>query len=376
MKTSTSRTRLATLLLLAATLGACQSSSNPSTWTTASNPGASLAGPLPSRYAQAETGAQLAAFVQRDLAEHGGRFAYNELREFTGASLANGTATLRSSIVTEAALPTLLLFHGGQNYVTAVKALVGLLENAADMELDTAYESYLQGDAEGLRHALNGYGRVLHPDTVARAPHLQPYALFFQAALDTFALEDQASPDRELAEGVVTALDRAGRAFLNTGSSEEFFQTRLLSALALERIGEDAAAMEKWLEAAESAYWPQSGDVQLLVAGRIQSYRDRLRKDVEAEVAEAWQREVDKIEAKHQEAMQRVAELEGARDELRLALDRDRATRAVASASSPTVDDGPSGAEQLSMIADVATLADLLFFSRGSSLRLAGRALL
>lgn len=207
---------------------------------------------------------------------------------------------------------------------------------------------------------------LLHPDTIALSSRLVPHARYFEAAelYEELALLEDPAPSQ--AEEVAEGMAAAGEGFRELGLDEEFFLTLVYTAQARERVGEQELAMEAWLMAVESRFWPSANDdVRMAIAGRVTSYRQRLLAEVEDSVRDRWEAHVAEIEAgfaeRHGEAMRRIDELEVARARLQGQLDAERA-RAPSSAPSDAgsyADAGESILDGLDVLTDVVSLAQV-----------------
>jgi hypothetical protein len=313
----------------------------------------------PPSYAGVASGAELAERVRADLAQHQPEAAYDKLRLLAASGLEAGRETATRALFAEARLVPLFLHRGGAHLLGAVEALEGLLVSASDAELESAYGHLYQGDTEAMRAALGADG-PLSPAARAALPVLDAHAALFEGALDYHALE-AGEPGAPSAIDVDLAMERAAQACGVQGLEREFFLARIYAGLALERGGNTDLAIERWLEATESAYWEDARhDLRLKVAGRIESYRAGLRAEVESEVAEEHARRVAEIEARHQAehalALERVAALEAELARLGARASPASGTLPAGVADSATA----SAAGLLAGVADAVTIAQFL----------------
>lgn len=276
-----------------------------------------------SPYLLVTTADELAAVIRADLDRGRAREAYRGLRALAVQSLRTRRATWAHRVFVLARPALLFTDGGGRGFVTPVNEVGRMLELEAARELEDAHTALGVGDLRRLRELVRTDRALLHPATVALASELAPHALFFEAALLYGDLMDAGTPDPVLAQRVVDGMAAAERGFRELGLEEEAFLTWLYSAQAREAAGQDELAMEAWLTAVETQYWPAAHpDLRAAVAGRITSYRDRLRMQVEGEVQGAWEARVADLEARHAErhllALERIDELEQRRVELEL----------------------------------------------------------
>ena len=282
----------------------------------ASSAHASPATPDFGAYEAATTSDELASLIREDLKRHMSRHAYEGIEAFAFTSMEEGRST-HADLVLQGTEPVFLFQrYGGQAYLTSVKTLGRLLRRDATQELEDVYSALEQGDMSSIAQARRTSRAVLHEETVRLSPALLPHAHFFDGVLGFAELEKNPEADLDDAKLVVDSMERASGPFAETGLEEPLFLALVISAQALERVGETELAVEKWLLAAESDFWPQAHhDLRVAIQGRIQSYRDALRGEVEQEVQGEWEARVAKIEASAQvqvdAANARVASLEG-----------------------------------------------------------------
>ena len=266
---------------------------------------------------------ELAALIQADLGRGRARDAYRGLRSLAVESMRTRRATWAHRIFVLARPALLFTDGGGAEFVTPVGEVGRMLELEAARELEEAHTALGTGDLGRLRALASTEGALLHPATVAMASELAPHALFFEAALLYGELKTSQTPDPAAAIRIADGMGSARQGFVELGLEEEAFLTWLYTAQAQEAAGQDELAMEAWLTAVESRYWPMAHpDLQAAVAGRITNYRDRMRAQVEGEVREAWQARVAALEADHAArhllALERIDELEQIQRELEL----------------------------------------------------------
>lgn len=273
-------------------------------------------------YGRSRTGEELAYLIQSDLREGDARGAYKALEELTTTRIREGRAT-RTLAIFEAAHPVAIFNQGsGRKYSGAVASLVDMLELGAENELEDLYQALVYDDMEAIRDALQDRLGLLSDETLRLSPQLAPHADFFRGVLRYHVLADDSSPDEDDAEAVVALMERAGGVFARTGAQEEYFLSLVIAAQALERVGEDERAREKWLAAIESKFWPRAGhDLAEVIGARVTSYCARLRREAEAAVGAEQEARVRALqrdfEARHAKALERIQQLEGEIEGLR-----------------------------------------------------------
>ncbi len=277
---------------------------------------------LRAAYENAAASEELAALLQADLAEHRVADAYQGLKAFTTHNLEARHASRAHSIFEGARPVVLFQFHGGATHVSAVKQLGELLRSEAETEVSDLYDRFDARDLESLRRLSSDPLGVLHPDTVRLSADLAPHAAFFRGYLAYEDLGARGMLSKSDAEEIAGLMQRAGEVFARTGQDERLFLTYLVSAQALELAGDRDAAIERWKAALDSEFWPHAdADVRAAIAARISSYRERLRQEVEAEVAEERREEIRKLEEEYarrnSESLDRIAELERKLDQAR-----------------------------------------------------------
>ncbi|MCP3917209.1 MAG: hypothetical protein GY711_16800 [bacterium] len=325
-------------------------------------------------YEAVENGAELAQMIRADLAEGEVDRAYRGVEAFALANVHGGRASRANEIFREARPILLFVYGGGSSRVTAVKEVGKLLEMESTGELRALYQALANDDLNPIRLALSTPGAPLHTDTLAVSTSRVPHAQFFDGVLLYDDLKSGAEPSAAAVSAVVERMQRAGAAFARTGQGEPYFLSLVVAAEALELGGAGEEAMEHWLTAIETDYWRGAGaNLRVAVAGRVESYRSRLRGEVETAVADERRREIERLEAAHRaehaEALQRIAKLETTHGELLAALrqaqtenarlidglDEERARRAAA--SEVTAEANTSTArEATSLLADVLTI--------------------
>jgi hypothetical protein len=287
-----------------------------------------------SDYSQAQTGSELAQLVRSDLEQHRPARAYEELDRLAAWSITTQKASTTYAIYHEARLVPLFLHYGGSEYLGSVDTLEGLLKKASGDELAGVYHQLFHEDEAGIGKALDE-GNLFGETSLRVFPELRAHAAFFEGVLAYYALE-AADPSAAEANAVAASMDQAGESFAHQGLQQEYFLTRVFAGKALEQAELTEQATERWLQAAESAYWDEArDDLRLMIAGRIQSYRDgleaQIRQDVEAswneklqqaqadtrlEVEGEWQKRLAEAESEYREqhaiAAARIDELRGA----------------------------------------------------------------
>lgn len=309
-------------------------------------------------YERTRTGEDLAYLIQADLREGDADGAYTALEGLTVTRIREHRAT-RTLIMFQEARPAALFNQsGGRQYSGAVANLMGLLEMEALGELEKLYEALVYDDMETIRDARQDRLGLLSDETVKLAPKLAPHADFFRGVLRYHELTRDRSPDDDDAEAVVVLMERAGDVFARTDAHEEYFLTLVMAAQALELTGQDEPAMEKWLAAIESDFWPQaSDDLKEAISARVTDYRERVRQDVEAEVEAEHDAEVraleEHFEGRHADAMERIQQLEGRIEGMHDAALEASSERRPAGGDADRVDES---FETLGRVADVMTV--------------------
>jgi hypothetical protein len=270
-------------------------------------------------YLDVADGEALGSLLQRDLDQGRSDRAFEGLRRLVMTSLVDGRAT-HASLAFDAAQPVLRFqAFGGLQHVNAIKPLPEMLREGAARELARLHDALRHGDAEAVRRMRAEPRRLLHPETVRRSSALVPHAELAEAFLAFCALRDAAAPEMESGLAIVARVDAAAPALAEGGWDEQGFLAHVIAAQTLERVGLAEAALERWIEVGRHAYLPSASEgVRLAVAGRIQSYRDRLRDEMTARIrAEESTRaaeEIRRLEARHaefdQEQKARLAVLE------------------------------------------------------------------
>lgn len=249
-----------------------------------------------SDYSRAQSGPELAELVRSDLEQHRPARAYEELQRFAAWSITTQKASTTHAIFHAARLTPLFLHYGGREYLSSVETLEALLKTASDDELAGLYHQLFHEDTAGIRKALDE-GNLFGETVLGVFPELRAHATFFEGVLAYYALEAGA-PDAAAAQAVAATMDQAGESFARQGLQEDYFLTRVFAGKALEHAGLTEEAAECWLQAAESGYWDQArDDLRLMIAGRIQTYRDHLEAQIRQDVEASWNEKLQQAEA-------------------------------------------------------------------------------
>lgn len=303
------------LVLLSGGLGACHSSAPEE-----GPPPAPIVVPTPaaelSVYANAASAAELTTALRADLDRHLAARAFGGLEAFAFGALVARQAT-HADLVLKDVRPVLLFqHHGGTEYIGPTKELQALLATQATRELEAVYSALKHRDMSAIESALQRERALLHEDTVRMSPQLAAHARFFDGVLGYSELAAQTAPLVDEAHAVVRTLEGALGPFAETGQDEPFFLALVLSAEALELVGDQPGAVEFWMQAAESRFWSAATpDLQVVIQGRISSYSAKQRAEVAAEVDDEWTARVAKINAS---AKRRVDEANGEVAELKV----------------------------------------------------------
>jgi hypothetical protein len=249
-----------------------------------------------SDYSRAQSGPELAELVRFDLEQHRPAKAYYALGRLAAWSITTQKASTTYAVFHDARLIPLFLHYGGREYLGSVETLEGLLKTASEDELAGLYHQLFHEDTAGIRKALDE-GNLFGDTSLNVFPELRAHATFFQGVLAYYALEAGA-PDAAAAKAVAATMDQAGESFARQGLQEDYFLTRVFAGKALEQAGLTEEAAERWLQAAESAYWDQArDDLRVMIAGRIQTYRDGLEAQIRRDVEASWNEKLQQAEA-------------------------------------------------------------------------------
>jgi hypothetical protein len=271
------------------------------------NRSAAVPPPSPKDYVAVESAEQLAQLVTRDLERRAYEDAYQGLKKFTESSVLDGHEARGSEFMRTVRPVWRFQMYSGHSYIGAIEQLQIILDHGAHSEIGRAYSAVERNDVESLRRMSSDPRSFLGADVRPLASELAPHAALVGAFLRFDDLRHANPPSAEDARAIAAQLEGCCDGLEREKYAEAAFFARIVAAQALDLAGLEDEALERWIAVGKSAQLAHADEsVQLAVAGRIQSYRDRLRDEMQGAIRSEEQA---KANAAIQEAQAHNAQL-------------------------------------------------------------------
>lgn len=239
-----------------------------------------------------------AALIERRLADGEPVRALEVIQLFVADAVVAGRASWAQGVVQEVRPVVRLQVRGGTSVMTGAKAALGVLEGEARDELASVYSALERRDVASIQDSVGEARGALGSETAAMSPELRLHREWFVTWLDAEAARGDAARARGIAARLVDVGGRLARAGdPDTGLLAEVTAAELFEGA---RLVDDA--LERWIAIGQSdALATAHPSLRLAVAGRIQGWRERVRREVTAAVRDeeraAVRGELEQLEA-------------------------------------------------------------------------------
>ncbi len=257
-----------------------------------------------------DEGQALARALDRELAAHRPGAALELLERFVADRILEGRATLGEAQLMQVRPVVRFQLQGGTSHLSACKHLVDSLSHQARRERGEVRAALHRGDFSGVRRALLDEKGPFGQEVLRIRPELELEVAWLGELVEAHGA---LGGDPEVATQRALELTRFAGRLWRLGREDEALVAEVAAAELLESVGREEAAMERWLTLARTPGFERAhGSLRIAVAGRIESYVDRLqaelRTEIRAEERALAQQQVERVRSEMEQLRAQLSE--------------------------------------------------------------------